>query len=375
MKSLTGTTEGGLFMKFNRYCAATLLIVMLSACGGGSGGGADSGGDGGSTPLSSCQASFSTEKLAQGQDCTPVAGAGCPVAANENLLQPQPIPCDGVDVQEYDLTASGLSSNYYALTGGEQDYDAVYLALHYLAIDKGAFANIVRLPELAKGRKVLVIAPQAPKFLGVSRWPTGTALDQSQVAPTVEWLKAVVADARQRYNVKDSVPLYVAGLSNGSVIGYLYSCMDPDVRAVLAVASDADTASFTAACTTSHTLGSVIVHGTGDLTTPYNGFPGLSLSIPAIHQTFETLDGCTGADATLQVPMTMDNIPVAIDYTSVGACTSGDRNFLVTITGGGHNWPGQSRGLITTQVLYGNQTANFDATLQGYDLLRLAAGD
>src|SRR3546814_5743907 len=89
--------------------------------------------------------------------------------------------------------------------------------------------------------------------------------------------------------------LYVAGLSNGSVIGYLYACTDPNVRAVLAVASDADTKSFTDACTTSHPLGSVIVHGTGDLTTPYNGFPlGLSLPIPAIHQTFNTLDGCNG---------------------------------------------------------------------------------
>src|SRR3546814_2061469 len=126
--------------------------------------------------------------------------------------------------------------------------------------------------------------------------------------------------------------LYVAGLSNGSVIGYLYACTDPNVRAVLAVASEADTKSFTDACTTSHPLGSVIVHGTGDLTTPYNGFPlGLSLPIPAIHQTFNTLDGCNGADATLQVPMSVDSIPVKIDYTASGGCSSGHRNFLVTL--------------------------------------------
>lgn len=363
-------------MKFARYCTSLLVVLMLSACGGGDG--SDGGGNAaaGSAPLSNCQTSFSTEKLAEGQNCTPITGTLCPVDASANLLQPQPIACNGVDVQQYDVTAGGLSSNYYALTGGDQNYDAVYLALHYLLVDKGAFANIVRLPELAKGRKVLVIAPQAPRVLGASRWPTGTALDNAQVAPTIEWLKAVVADARQRYHVKDSVPLYVAGLSNGSIIGYLYSCTDPNVRAILAVASDANTSSFTSTCAGAHPLGSVIVHGTGDLTTPYNGFPaGLSLPIPAIHQAFSTLDGCTGADATLQVPMTADSIPVTIDYTTNGACTSGNRNFLVTITGGGHNWPGQSRGLITTQVLYGNQTANFDATLQGYDLLRLAAGD
>lgn len=364
-------------MKFIRN-AALLATLVLAACGGGGGNEDGGNGDGGPAPapLSSCQASFSTEKLAEGQGCTPIAGTLCPVDANANLLQSQPIACDGVDVQQFDVDASGLSSNYYALTGGEQDYDAVYLALHYLLVDKGAFANIVRLPELAKGRKVLVIAPQAPKFLGASRWPTGIALDNSQVAPTIEWLKAVVADARSRYHVKDSVPLYVAGLSNGSIIGYLYACTDPNVHAILAVASDANTSSFTDACTVSHPLGSVIVHGTGDLTTPYNGFPlNLSLAIPAIHQTFNTLDGCSGADSSLQVPTSQDPLNVTIDYTAPDGCSSGNRNFLVTVANGGHNWPGLSRGLITTQVLYGNQTANFDATLQGYDLLRLAAGD
>lgn len=362
-------------MKFARHCTSLLAILMLSACGGGNGDGGN--GDDGSAPLplSSCQASFSPEKLAEGQDCTPIAGTLCPVDANANLLQSQPIACDGVDVQQYDLDANGLSSNYYALTGGEQDYDAVYLALHYLLIDKGAFANIVRLPELAKGRKVLVIAPQAPKVLGASRWPTGSALDKAQVGPTIEWLKAVVADARSRYHVKDSVPLYVAGLSNGSAIGYLYACTDPNVRAVLGVASLADKGSFAATCTSAHPLGSVIVHGSADLTTPYNGLLGLTLPIPEIHQAFNAIDGCSAADNTVLMPMSFDSSQVSIGDTADGSCSSGVRNFLVTIDSGGHNWPGTSRGLITTEVLFGNQTANFDATLQGYDLLRLAAGD
>src|SRR3546814_6165337 len=87
--------------------------------------------------------------------------------------------------------------------------------------------------------------------------------------------------------------------------------------------------SFTDAYATSHPLGSVIVHGTGDLTTPYNGFPlGLSLPIPAIHQNFNTLDGCNGADATLKVPMSDDRIPVKIDYTDSGGCSSGHCNFI-----------------------------------------------
>ncbi|NGY06348.1 alpha/beta hydrolase family esterase [Solimonas terrae] len=359
-------------MKFIRN-AAMLVMLMLAACGGGGHGDGNGGGDGGGVGQTDCQAAFSPEKLAAGEDCTPVAGSLCPVADSENLLQPQPIPCDGVDVQEFSVTASGLTSSYYALTGGEQNYDAVYVGLHYLGIDKGAFANIVRLPELAKGRKVLVIAPQAPT---ANRWPTGNALDSAQIASNVEWVKAVVADARSRYHVQDSVPLYVAGLSDGAEFSYLYGCSDPNVRAILATASAANPSSFSAACTSAHQVGTVMVHGTSDITTPYNGLPlGLTMPIPEIHQAFKTIDGCSAADSTIPVPMTLDSFQVTIDYTAKGGCSSGGRNFLVVVDGGGHNWPGKSRGLITTEVLYGGQTENFDATLQGYDLLRLAAGD
>src|SRR3546814_1841585 len=88
--------EGRHFMKFTRHCASLLMILMLSACGGGGGDGTGHGGDSGDGgsgpgPLSSCQASFSTEKLAEGQDCTPIAGTLCPVDANAHLLQSQPI--------------------------------------------------------------------------------------------------------------------------------------------------------------------------------------------------------------------------------------------------------------------------------------------
>src|SRR3546814_18816041 len=99
--------EGRHCMKFTRHCASLLMILMLSACGGGGGDGTSHGGDSGDGgsgpgPLSSCQASFSTEKLAEGQDCTPIAGTLCPGDAHANLLQSQPIACPGVAGQQYE---------------------------------------------------------------------------------------------------------------------------------------------------------------------------------------------------------------------------------------------------------------------------------
>lgn len=381
-------------IRFSRALSlSVVLVLVLAACGGGGAGSGSGSGDGESgggaitgsnttgrdigSGTVSCATAFSPERAATDTangtaECKPLAGTVCPVADGTNLLQRTPIACDDVEYKEYDLTAAGLSSSYYVLNNkAATDYDAVYLGLHYLLADKGAFTNIVRFQELAKGRKVLVIVPQAPTL---SRWPTGTSLDSAQVQPTVEWLKSVVSEARRTYGVADTVPLYVAGLSNGAVMSYLFACADPNVSAVLAVSSDANPDTFASLCTADHPLGSVIVHGTADTTTPYGGLPlSLTLPIPEIHQTFNTIDGCTSADATATMADYSDAYTVTISYTPANTCAF--RNFLVTIDNAGHNWPGLAHGPTLGNLLFGAHTANFDATLQGYDLLRLAAGN
>ncbi|HET8883752.1 MAG TPA: hypothetical protein VFM56_16405, partial [Solimonas sp.] len=77
-------------MKLVRYMCL-IAVLAMAACGG-SGGSGSSGGNGGSdgsgngsggdgggdTPaLTSCQDAFSPEKLAKGEDCTPVAETYC----------------------------------------------------------------------------------------------------------------------------------------------------------------------------------------------------------------------------------------------------------------------------------------------------------
>ncbi|WP_206370636.1 alpha/beta hydrolase family esterase [Solimonas marina] len=354
--------------------------------GGDTTGGDTTGGDttGGETGTeTSCQSGFSPEKAAADvadgtENCAPLAGTICPVDADANLLQRDPIACDGVEYAEYTASTSDYTSTYYAIKASTTtSYDAIYVGLHYLLANKGAFTNIVRFQELAKARHVLVLVPQAPSLtpgVQTSRWPSGTALDKGQVDPTITWLNQVVTDARSNYNIDSSVPIYVSGLSNGATMAYLYGCTYKQVKAVLAVSSEITENSMTGRCTSSHPLGSVIVHGTNDTTTPYNGVALLTtVSIPDIHTHFNSIDGCTATDDNVQMLNYVDDMTVTIDYTPADTCTY--RNFLVTIDGGGHNWPGSDRETNVGQLVFGSHTANFDATLEGYDLLRLAAGD
>jgi len=90
---------------------------------------------------------------------------------------------------------------------------------------------------------------------------------------------------------------------------------------------------------------------------------------------FEGVNGCSGSGRTVAL-----NENVDIRYSK--DCSSGDGVALVTVKGGGHNWPGFDPPLGGIPLTFPNPTSNsafnffgpisndFDATLQGYDLVR-----
>lgn len=384
--------------------AAMVGVVLIAACGGDS-----SNVDGGSPPpgggdpppssLSACQSSYSPEELDAGENCTPVKGFFCPSIAEGEASNSRTelVPCDGVVITEHSASGGGLTSPYYAIRRSGGQPDAIYLALHYLNASTEFFSNLIRLTELAKGRDVLVIVPQAPQLSGLldmlpgsevlpitlptvgdnilSRWPTNFALEP--VASFVALLDAVVADARSQHGAQ-GLPLYVGGLSNGGTMAYNYGCARAGaVAAILAVATSQGVESA-AACQPAAGLGTVIVHGTLDLVTPYGGVPQATASIPAIHENFKRLNGCTGEDQRALGGGTGSQPTVQIDYTR--PCRDGRSNLLVTLIGNGHNWPGEDNNALLSQLpnnnlgLLGPIVDDFDATLHGYDLMRRAAG-
>lgn len=322
-------------------------------------------------PVLSCRDEFTVEKVASGQDCAPVAETYCSVA-NLDVLAPSPLPCDGVTWEPITVEAAGYRSTYLAIHPESGPVDAVVLALHYLNSNPGTFSNVARLGELAKARRVLVVAPEAPTSLGIdSRWPTSSTRDD--VDGVAEFLRGVVADARHRYG-ENAAPLYVAGLSNGAQMALQFACRSTDiVRGVIAVAINLGTQALDD-CAPGGSLGSVLVNGTGDALTPYGGIPLLYVGAPDLHAFFSANNHCNGEGGEVALPAVNDSMTVSIRYT--GACDDERRDFLVTIDGGGHNWPGGSidDSDLTAIGLLGAHTRNFDATLQGYDLLRTSGG-
>lgn len=352
-----------------------LGAALLAACSASSqpaaGGGSSVG------TLSACQQSFSPERVAAGENCTPVAETYCSNDGSAgSLLDPQVRVCDGVQIDDVEITVGNMSSHYLAIRpSGRSSFDTIYLGLHYLIGNVVAFANIARLSELAKARGVLVLLPQAPSADGsnlTSVWPT-TALNAALLPSYVGFLDGVVADGRSRYGASGA-KLYVSGLSNGASMAYLYGCLAAQpVRAVQAVAGDLGESSIDE-CQLSRPLGTVIVHGTADAENPYGGITGIKPAIPDVHAKFKTNNNCSGEDSSVALPLTSDALQVTLYYTA--SCDQGRRDFLVKVDNGGHVWPGGrvNEADLPSLSLFGLHTANFDATLQGFDLLRLAGG-
>lgn len=325
----------------------------------------------------SCQNDFSPERVAAGESCASQAGDFCPLGRANGVLDPDTaaLPCDGVSVQRIQITArDGQRSNYLVLRGPGTP-QAIYLGLHYLGSLNDAFYKVTRLQELAKARRVLVIVPQAPSDnddLGLgpdtgSSWPN---MPLTPVEPYTDFLDDVVRDVRTRFNAA-SLPLYVAGLSNGASMVYHYACAASSrIDAIMSVAGSMDMDTLQN-CQLARPIGSVIVHGTLDPLNLYSGIPLLTASALDLHTFFESADGCIGRDRQTLMPSGNLLVP---ELTYSATCATGRRHFLVSIQNGLHYWPGQITTSLMPTGFLDPRNFVFDATLHGYDLLRKAAG-
>lgn len=377
----------------------TVIVMILTGCGGSSrsGSGGSPPDDPGGAPVSprSCQERFTPERVIAGENCDPALNRfmSCPSipGADFTRSRSEVIPCSGVSVSRHTATGGGFSSEYLAIRPSSGiTPDAIYIALHYLGASTEYFANLIRLSELAKLRNVLVIAPQAPGVVSslplpeglpnpfpetpgvlVSRWPTSTA---QPIENYLQLLDGVIADVRSRFGAQ-AATLYLAGLSNGAPMAYFYACGRANqVEAILSVAGRQSNDGM-AACQLARPVGLVIVHGTLDPVVPYNGLPLLTASIRDAYEQFRGLNQCAGADQ--RAVLAGEASTVEIDFTA--PCAGARRVVLASSIGNGHNWPGDDiaplLGVDLDVGIYGPSLDDIDSTIQGYDLMRYAAGN
>ncbi len=143
----------------------------------------------------------------------------------------------------------------------------------------------------------------------------------------VTFVAAVVADISKNLAI-DPGKVYAAGMSNGGIMSYTLACATGIFAAIGPVAGIQLNA-----CTSPRPASVIHIHGTADRLVPYGGGQGFSVingpPVPHVNEFWRDVDQCGAPAATTDGAVT----------TSTAGCAQGRGVVLVTIDGGGHEWP------------------------------------
>jgi polyhydroxybutyrate depolymerase len=154
----------------------------------------------------------------------------------------------------------------------------------------------------------------------------------------VAFITAVVGDIGNNVGI-DASRVYATGISNGGIMSYTLAC-----NTVLFAAIGPDSATQLDPCQSPHPTSVMHVHGTADRLIRYGGGPGAGvahingLPVPELNTFWRNVDRCGTPAVTISGQVA----------TSTAACSDNRSVVLVTVNGGGHEWP-----TFATEKLWG----------------------
>jgi polyhydroxybutyrate depolymerase len=190
----------------------------------------------------------------------------------------------------------------------------------------------------------VVVYPDGSGRARLLTWNAGTccAYARDQRVDDVGFIRAMLDAVAVEFPV-DPARVYVTGFSNGAMMAYRLGCELTDRIAAIAPISGALNAQ---ACTPSRPLSVLHIHGTADQHVPIAGglprrdVPGTSpwqnTSLAYAIGFWARHDACPAAEA--------ETSQGSVTTTTYGPCADGTEVVQVIIDGGGHAWPGGTKG-------------------------------
>jgi polyhydroxybutyrate depolymerase len=146
----------------------------------------------------------------------------------------------------------------------------------------------------------------------------------------VGFITAAVADIGRNVSIDDR-RVYATGISNGGIMSYTLAC-----ETAMFAAVGPDSATQLNACESPHPTSVMHIHGTADHLIRYDGGRGAGvahikgLPVAQLNAFWRNVDHC-------KAPATATSGPIT---TSTAGCSDNRSVVLITVDGGGHQWPG-----------------------------------
>jgi polyhydroxybutyrate depolymerase len=212
------------------------------------------------------------------------------------------------------------------------------LALHGRGDTGPNFVRSMGLLDVVDSKKVLLAYPTGEAILGASGW---AGMRGVKNAPDDEkYLRAVIADMKQRFNV-DGKRVVVVGLSLGGFMANFFACSAADkITGILSI-SGSLVSEETSRCNPARPLSITLVHGTDDGTIAYEGgtLPLISKAYPGASGLYDFWSNKMGCSASTALPAADFDSSISgaetAGKTQTG-CQGGGKVSFFTIKGGAH---------------------------------------
>jgi polyhydroxybutyrate depolymerase len=246
------------------------------------------------------------------------------------------------------LTVGGLTRSYVVHVPPRLDPEEpapVVLALHGATMNGPLMAWFTKLNAKADAAGFIAVYPNGTGRRSTYFWNAGRCCGPAaqEKVDDVAFIRALLDELAQAHRI-DPKRVFVTGMSNGAMMAYrLASELSDRISAIAAVAGTMATDT----CNPTRPVPVLHIHGTEDEYVPFAGGLGpKSLSRVPHRSVAETVAAWVKANRSNEEPA-IEELPTPVnDGTKVTRKTyRGDKPGAemqqVTVTGGGHTWPGR----------------------------------
>jgi polyhydroxybutyrate depolymerase len=297
---------------------------------------------------------------------TSCGGGSSSSSGEENAVIPNNQNNDPETCTEYqqrilkcELTHKGLDRYYYIqLAHPEAEgLSSVLFNLHGYgsdAIEQMNYTNFNNLANTKENNFILIHPQGAPLNTALtsssSHWNSGGWTIGSTV-DDVDFIDTIIALVSQKYNLNQN-RIYSTGMSNGGFMSYHLACnLSSKIAAVASVTGSMSSETYES-CNPDHPTSILQVHGSIDVTVPFQGNSALGMrSVNDVMDYWKLYNACD-VDPT-SIIIDYFDIEIAVQHDTYSNCLNDVHVELYKIEGMGHTWPYKGRyGISATEIIW-----------------------
>lgn len=297
---------------------------------------------------------------------TSCGGGGSSSSGEENAVIPNNQNNDPETCTEYqqrilkcELTHKGLDRYYYIqLAHPEAEgLSSVLFNLHGYgsdAIEQMNYTNFNNLANTKENNFILIHPQGAPLNTALtsssSHWNSGGWTIGSTV-DDVDFIDTIIELVSQKYDLNQN-RIYSTGMSNGGFMSYHLACnLSSKIAAVASVTGSMSSETYES-CNPDHPTSILQVHGSIDVTVPFQGNSALGMrSVNDVMDYWKLYNACD-VDPT-SIIIDYFDIEIAVQHDTYSNCLNDVHVELYKIEGMGHTWPYKGRyGISATEIIW-----------------------